>query len=160
MSYDTTTEPASYVSVTARAHYDAENAATYLTSNLPTYQTAPDMTMTMAGWTYTTPFSHSRFTGRAVDISLIGLILATVTSIFTTINLIATWRFLRGRGARHQRELFPIFLIALFIALRLLLTVSPILTAGFVMLLADRHFFTAFFTVRAGGDILLFQHIF
>ena len=28
------------------------------------------------------------------------------------------------------------------------------------MLLADRHFFTAFFTVRAGGDVLLFHHIF
>lgn len=92
--------------------------------------------------------------------SLAGLVLATITSIFTTINLITTWRFLRGRGARHQRELFPIFLTSLFIALRLLLLVSPILTAGFIMLLADRHFYTAFFTVRAGGDILLFQHIF
>lgn len=114
----------------------------------------------MAGWTYTTPYSHSRFTGRAVDISLLGLILATITSIFTTVNLVTTWRFLRGRGARNQRELFPIYLISLFIALRLLLMVSPILTAGFLMLLADRHFFTSFFTVRAGGDILLFQHIF
>jgi heme/copper-type cytochrome/quinol oxidase subunit 1 len=59
--------------------------------NLPTYQTAPDMTMTMAGWTYTTPFSHSRFTGRAVDMSLAGLVLATITSIFTTVNLVTTW---------------------------------------------------------------------
>jgi heme/copper-type cytochrome/quinol oxidase subunit 1 len=47
-----------------------------------------------------------------------------------------------------------------FIALRLLLAVSPILTAGLIMLLADRHFYTAFFTIRAGGDVLLFQHIF
>jgi heme/copper-type cytochrome/quinol oxidase subunit 1 len=28
------------------------------------------------------------------------------------------------------------------------------------MLIADRHFSTAFFTIRAGGDFLLFQHIF
>jgi heme/copper-type cytochrome/quinol oxidase subunit 1 len=28
------------------------------------------------------------------------------------------------------------------------------------MLIADRHFSTAFFTTRAGGDILLFHHIF
>jgi cytochrome c oxidase subunit 1 len=92
--------------------------------------------------------------------ALVSLIFATVTSIFTTINLVTTWRYLRGRGARFQRELFPIFLISLFIALRLLLLVSPILTGGFIMLLADRHFFTAFFTVRAGGDVLLFHHIF
>lgn len=131
-----------------------------LNNLLPISKPAEDMTMTMAGWTFTTPFSHSRFTGRAVDISLAGLVFATVTSMFTTINLIVTWRFLRGRGARYQKELFPIFLIAAFIALRLLLLVSPILTAGFVMLLADRHFLTAFFTIRAGGDVLLFQHIF
>lgn len=131
-----------------------------LIDTFPTIKPGVDLTMTMAGWTFTTPFSHSRFTGRSVDMALAGLIFATITSIFTTINLIATWRFLRGRGARYQKELFPIFLISSFIALRLLLIVSPILTAGFVMLLADRHFVTAFFTIRAGGDILLFQHIF
>ena len=131
-----------------------------LTALMPSYTFASDLTMTRAGWTFTTPFSHSRFTGRAVDMALVGLIFATIASIMTTINLVSTWRFLRGRGARYQRELFPIFLISVFIALRLLLIVSPILTAGFVMLLADRHFYTAFFTVRAGGDILLFQHIF
>ena len=38
--------------------------------------------------------------------------------------------------------------------------VSPILNAGLIMLMADRHFATAFFTVRAGGDLLLFQHLF
>lgn len=131
-----------------------------LVEAFPTIQPGRELTMTMAGWTFTTPFSHSRFSGRAVDMALAGLVFATITSIFTTINLIATWRFLRGRGARYQKELFPIFLISAFISLRLLLVVSPILTAGFVMLLADRHFVTAFFTVRAGGDILLFQHIF
>lgn len=150
----------SFVSITGKAtseiDINAEAAALFLPASSP----ASNLTMTMAGWTFTTPFSHSRFTGRAVDMSIVGLIFSTITSIFTTINLVTTWRFLRGRGARNQRELFPIFLISLFISLRLLLLVSPILTAGFVMLLADRHFYTAFFTVRAGGDILLFQHIF
>ena len=159
-NYPIISELPSYLSVDAP--YSKERSvstqwvSTYLTKSMP----AGDLTMTMAGWTFTTPFSHSRFTGRAVDMALAGLIIATITSIFTTINLISTWRFLRGRGARNQRELFPIFLISLFISLRLLLMVSPILTAGFVMLIADRHFYTAFFTVRAGGDVLLFQHIF
>lgn len=131
-----------------------------LTLMLPYYGAAANLNACMAGWTFTTPFSHSRFTGRAVDMALVGLVFSTITSIMTTINLISTWRFLRGRGARYQRELFPIFLISVFISLRLLLAVSPILTAGFIMLIADRHFYTAFFTVRAGGDVLLFQHIF
>lgn len=114
----------------------------------------------MAGWTFTTPHSHSRFSGRAVDMALAGLIFATIASIITTINLVTTWRFLRGRGARHQKELLPIFLICLFLSLRMLLMCSPILTAGFLMLIADRHFATAFFTARAGGDLLLFHHLF
>jgi cytochrome c oxidase subunit 1 len=51
-------------------------------------------------------------------------------------------------------------LISIFLSLRLLLIVSPILNAALFMLMADRHFFTSFFTVRAGGDMLLFQHLF
>ena len=92
--------------------------------------------------------------------ALVGLIFATIASILTSINLIVTWRYLRGRGARTQKEIFPIYVISMFIALRMLLLCSPILTAGFIMLIADRHFYTTFFTVRAGGDILLFHHIF
>jgi heme/copper-type cytochrome/quinol oxidase subunit 1 len=158
--HDAAQEAVHFVGILGEGRGVVAPEAADLAGLLPAYLRGPDMTMTMAGWTFTTPFSHSRFTGRAVDMALVGLIFATLASIMTTINLIATWRFLRGRGARYQRELFPIFLIAVFISLRLLLAVSPILTAGFVMLLADRHFFTAFFTVRAGGDILLFQHIF
>jgi heme/copper-type cytochrome/quinol oxidase subunit 1 len=73
------------------------------------------------------------------------LIIATFSTILTLINLLVTWRFLRGRGSRYQRELFPISLLAILISIRLLIIVSPILTAGLIMLIADRHFSTAFF---------------
>lgn len=127
---------------------------------LPTLVVSSDLTNTMAGWTFTTPFSHSRYTGNPVDWAFASLLMSTISSILTLINLIVTWRYLRGRGSRYQKELFPIVLISIFISLRLLILVSPILNAGLFMLMADRHFNTAFFTVRAGGDILLFQHIF
>lgn len=127
---------------------------------LPTVVVNSDLTTTMAGWTFTTPFSHSRYTGAPVDWAFAALLMSTLSSILTLINLIITWRFLKGRGSRFQKELFPIVLIAIFISLRLLIIVSPILNAGLLMLFADRHFFTSFFTVRAGGDILLFQHLF
>lgn len=127
---------------------------------LPTIIVSSDLTNTMAGWTFTTPFSHSRYTGAPVDWAFAALIISTISSILTLINLIVTWRYLRGRGSRFQKELFPIVLISIFISLRILVIVSPILNAGLIMLMADRHFFTSFFTVRAGGDILLFQHIF
>jgi len=127
---------------------------------LPSININVDLTNTMAGWTFTTPFSHSRFTGVPVDWALAALLIATLSSIITIINLIVTWRYLRGRGSRNQKEFFPISLISIFISLRILIVVSPILNAGLIMLISDRHFYTSFFTVRAGGDILLFQHIF
>lgn len=127
---------------------------------LPVVNSNNELTSTLAGWTFTTPFSHSRFTGAPVDWALAGLLIGTLSTLLTLINLIVTWRFLRGRGSRYQRELFPISLLAILISIRLLIIVSPILNAGLIMLIADRHFATAFFTVRAGGDFLLFQHIF
>lgn len=127
---------------------------------LPTLIISSDLTNTMAGWTFTTPFSHSRFTGNPVDWAFAALLMSTISSVLTLINLVITWRYLRGRGSRYQKELFPIVLISIFISLRLLILVSPILNAGLFMLMADRHFNTSFFTVRAGGDILLFQHLF
>ena len=127
---------------------------------LPTLVVSSDLTNTMAGWTFTTPFSHSKYTSDPVDWAFASLIMSTISSVITLINLVVTWRYLRGRGSRYQKELFPIVLISIFISLRLLILVSPILNAGLFMLMSDRHFNTAFFTVRAGGDILLFQHIF
>lgn len=131
-----------------------------LNSFLPLINKTASLKSTMAGWTFTTPFSQSRFTGSPVDWALAALLLATFSSILTLVNLIITWRFLRGRGSRYQKDFFPIMLISVILAIRLLILVSPILTAGLLMLIADRHFSTSFFTVRAGGDVLLFQHLF
>ena len=136
------------------------NSFSGLNSYLPAISVESDLTNTMAGWTFTTPFSHSRFTGAPLDWALASLIVATVSSTLTLINLVVTWRYLKGRGSRYQREFYPIALLAIFISLRILIIVSPILNAGLFMLIGDRHFHTAFFTVRAGGDMLLFQHIF
>ena len=40
---------------------------TSLSNFLPTLVVSSDLTYTMAGWTFTTPFSHSRYTGAPVD---------------------------------------------------------------------------------------------
>jgi heme/copper-type cytochrome/quinol oxidase subunit 1 len=88
-TYEKNRELVSYAGAAPTKNIFAANTDE-LTSLLPSYVFAPDLTMTMAGWTFTTPFSHSRFTGRAVDMSLVGLIFSTIASIMTTINLIAT----------------------------------------------------------------------
>ena len=168
--YNTFTEPKSWINIydtnANEENYNYSNCESLILNEdslnmfLPTAVVSSDLTNTMAGWTFTTPFSHSRYSGSPVDWAFAALLISTISSILTLINLIVTWRYLRGRGSRFQKELFPIILISIFISLRILVIVSPILNAGLIMLMADRHFFTSFFTVRAGGDILLFQHIF
>ena len=168
--YNTFTEPKGWINIydtnANEENYNYSNCESLILNEdslnmfLPTAVVSSDLTNTMAGWTFTTPFSHSRYSGSPVDWAFAALLISTISSILTLINLIVTWRYLRGRGSRFQKELFPIILISIFISLRILVIVSPILNAGLIMLMADRHFFTSFFTVRAGGDILLFQHIF
>lgn len=136
--------------------FDESSLSKFLPVTIPN----TDLTNTMAGWTFTTPFSHSRYTGAPVDWAFAALVISSLSSAITLINLISTWRYLKGRGNKYQKDLFPIFLTAMFISLRILVVVTPVLNAGLIMLMMDRHFLTCFFTVRAGGDILLFQHIF
>ena len=139
---------------------DLKISETSLSNFLPTLVVSSDLTYTMAGWTFTTPFSHSRYTGAPVDWAFSALLISTISSVITLVNLVVTWRYLKGRGSRFQKELFPIVLTSIFISLRILVIVSPVLNAGLIMLMSDRHFSTCFFTVRSGGDILLFQHLF
>lgn len=61
-----------------------------LSSFLPYVTTTANLTHTMAGWTFTTPFSHSRFTGAPVDWAMAALLMSTFSTILTLINLIVT----------------------------------------------------------------------
>ena len=167
-NYSFVAEPKSWINLVNKnvfnEMYNTCNASFFDAINfenfLPTINASSNLTNTMAGWTFTTPFSYSRFTGAPVDWAMAALLMSTFSSILTLVNLVITWRYLRGRGSRFQKEFFSIVLISIFISIRILIIVSPILNAGLFMLMADRHFYTAFFTVRAGGDILLFQHLF
>jgi cytochrome c oxidase subunit 1 len=56
--------------------------------------------------------------------------------------------------------LLPFITISLFLTMRMLALVTPVLAAAMIMLMMDRHWQTTFFEFVYGGDTVLFQHLF
>lgn len=119
-------------------------------------------TLTMSGWTFITPFSSSvKYTGvGSQDIAIIGVIFAGVSTTISFTNLLITRRTLSMPGLRYRRVLLPFISIALFLTMRMLVLITPVLAAAMIMLALDRHWQTTFFDYVYGGDTILFQHLF
>lgn len=119
-------------------------------------------TLTCAGWTFVTPFScNTKYTGvGSQDILIISVIFAGISSTVGFTNLLITRRTLAMPGLRNRRVLLPFVTISLFLTMRMLALVTPVLGAAMIMLLMDRHWQTTFFEFIYGGDTVLFQHLF
>lgn len=119
-------------------------------------------TQTMAGWTFIPPFSSAlRFTSYgSIDAAIVAVIFAGVTTTISFTNLLITRRTLAMPGLRYRKVLLPFISIALFLTMRMLALVTPVLAAAMIMLLMDRHMQTTFFEYVYGGDSVLFQHLF
>jgi cytochrome c oxidase subunit 1 len=116
----------------------------------------------MSGWTFITPFSSSvKYTGiGSQDIAIIGVIFAGVSTTISFTNLLITRRTLSMPGLRYRRVLLPFISISLFLTMRMLVLITPVLAAAMIMLALDRHWQTTFFDYVYGGDTILFQHLF
>ena len=119
-------------------------------------------TLTMSGWAFITPFaSNTKFTGiGSQDIAVIGVIFTGISTTISFTNLLITRRTLSMPGLRNRRVLLPFLTIALFLTMRMLALITPVLGAAMIMLLLDRHWQTTFFEFVYGGDTVLFQHLF
>jgi cytochrome c oxidase subunit 1 len=109
-----------------------------------------------AGWTNFAPLSLQGGTGE--DLWIAGLFLVGAASILGAINFIVTILRMRAPGMSMMR--MPIFCWSTLATSLLVVLATPVLTAGFVMLFADRHLGTAFFDPTRGGSPLYWQHVF
>lgn len=122
----------------------------------------PNSTLTMTGWTFIAPFSSkTKYSGiGSQDISIMSVIFAGVSTTIGFTNLLITRRTLSMPGLRNRRVLLPFLSISLFLTMRMLALITPVLAAAMIMLILDRHWNTTFFDFNYGGDSILFAHLF
>ena len=116
----------------------------------------------LPGWTFITPFSSNLiYTGLgSVDLAIISIILLGISSTIGFTNLLITRRVLASPGYKNRKSIHPFFTTNLFLCMRMLALITPVLCSGMIMLLLDRHWGTSFFDYSYGGDAVLFHHIF
>jgi cytochrome c oxidase subunit 1/cytochrome c oxidase subunit I+III len=111
------------------------------------------------GWFSYAPLTERPFTlDSSVDYWALGLLVTSVGTIATGVNLLVTVVTLRAPGMGWFR--LPIFSWMSLITAWLILAAIPSLTAAQAMLLIDRILGAHFFDVKYGGDPVLWQHLF
>ncbi len=115
---------------------------------------APDV-----GWFAYAPLTLEEYSpGYRMEFYYLGLQLAGIGTIAGGVNFFVTILNMRAPGMKLMR--MPLFTWMAFVTSILILLAFPPLTVALVFLMFDRLFGTAFYVAAAGGDPLLWQHLF
>ena len=118
------------------------------------FQVAPN-----GGWFGYAPLTTNQFSaGPNIDFWVIGLQILGVSSLAAAFNFITTIINMRAPGMTLMR--LPMFTWMSFVVQFLLVLAFPPITVALVFLLMDRFFGTTFYSIAAGADPLLWQHLF
>ncbi|XXM93357.1 MAG: cbb3-type cytochrome c oxidase subunit I [Candidatus Hodgkinia cicadicola] len=110
------------------------------------------------GWTLYPPLSNiTHHAGKSVDHVIKAVYLACAASLLSATNFISTITSKTKLSALSQ---MPLFVWAILISSTLLVLTLPVLTSAITMLYTDRVLNTVFYEPKAGGDPVLFQHLF
>jgi cytochrome c oxidase subunit 1 len=109
------------------------------------------------GWTFYTPYS-TMFSNGNVLLAVAGVFVTGFSSILTGLNIIVTVHRLRAPGLRWFR--LPLFVWANYATSVILVLATPILAMTLALVALERVFHIGVFDPAAGGDPLLFQHLF
>jgi len=111
------------------------------------------------GWTFYVPLSDRIGSpGAGADMWIMGILLASTSSIMTGVNLMATVFMLRAPGMTMWR--LPLFCWNMIITSLMILVAFPPLAGALALVFIDRHFGGHFFDPSHGGSAVLYQHLF
>jgi cytochrome c oxidase subunit I len=113
---------------------------------------APD-----AGWTSYASLSMAS-EGHGVDFYALGLQISGAGTLIGGINFLVTIINMRAPGMTYMR--MPLFTWTAFVTSALILFAFPALTVGIFLLMFDRMFGSNFFDVAAGGNTIIWEHLF
>ncbi len=112
-----------------------------------------------SGWFAYVPLTRAEFSpGLNLDFWLLGVTMLEISGIVAAIEVVTLVARFRAPGMSLGR--IPIFVWSSFIASVMILFAFPPLVAGTVLLELDRKLGTVFYDALAGGDPLLWQHLF
>jgi len=115
---------------------------------------APD-----GGWFGYAPNTSITFSpGYNIDFWIFGLQILGIASTVGAVNLIVTMLNMRAPGMTLMR--MPVFTWMTLVSSFLILFAMPVITVALFLLMFDRNFGSNFFNPAAGGDPVLWQHLF
>jgi cytochrome c oxidase subunit 1 len=118
------------------------------------FAAAPD-----AGWFGYAPLTTRQFSGGVnIDFWVLGIQILGISSLAAAFNFITTIINMRAPGMNLMR--MPMFTWMSFVVQFLVVLAFPVITIALFFLQFDRFFGTNFYEIGAGGDPLLWQHLF
>ncbi len=109
------------------------------------------------GWTVYPPLSAA-FQPLGMNLILLGVYLAGLSSIMTAVNMLVTMAKMRAPGMNPFR--MPIFIWSAFATTGLTLVFTQFIGMVFLMVLLERMLGMGFFNPALGGNVIMYQHLF
>src|SRR5574341_415787 len=109
------------------------------------------------GWTFYTPYSSS-FSNTNVILTIVGVFIAGFSSILTGLNFIITTHTMRAPGMTWFR--LPLFVWSHYATSLIMILGTPVVAITILLLAFERIAHIGIFDPAAGGDPVLFQHLF
>src|SRR5881394_994143 len=109
------------------------------------------------GWTFYTPLS-SVYSNSAVTPAVIGIFINGFSSILTGLNFIVTIHTMRAPGMTWFR--LPLFIWAHYATSLIMILGTPVIAITILLVALERLAHIGIFDPAAGGDPVLFQHLF